>query len=125
MIPRFTAMCAPRWSPWRTLVRDACRVLSFSSLSGSMALICAGSLRLSSSLRNLASRSCATFCRGESFLAWAGRTNSSGFASRIFNEQSSNYARLATIGGSSDLHVHLHHADWYLRALYEGTQGGH
>src|SRR5450759_1888734 len=107
MIPRFTARCAPRWSPWRTFVRDARKVLSFSSFSGSMALICAGSLRPSSSLRNLASRSCAIFCRGESFLARAGRTNSSGFASRIFTEPSSNYARLATIGGASDLNVQL------------------
>src|SRR5450759_755981 len=116
MTPRFTAMCAPRWSPWRTFVRDARKVPSFSPVSGSMALICAGSLRPSSSLRNLASRSCATCCRGESFLARAGRTNSSGFASRIFIEQSSTYASLATIGGASDLHVQLRRAEWYLRA---------
>src|SRR5450756_2499244 len=125
MIPRFTAMCAPRWSPWRTFMRDAPKVPSFSPFSGSTALICAGSLRPSSSLRNLASRSCATFCRGESCLAWAGCTNSSGFASRIFNEQSSTYARLATIGGAGDLHVQLRRAEWYLRALCEGTPDGH
>src|SRR5450759_2277855 len=125
MTPRFTATCTPRWSPSRTFVRDARKVPSFSSFSGSMALICAGSLRLSSSLRNFASRSCAACCRGESCLAWAGRTNSSGFASRIFIEPSSNYASLATIGGASDLHVHLRRAEWYLRALYEGTPDGH
>src|SRR5450759_3240513 len=118
-------MCAPRWSPWRTFVRDARKVSSFSPFSGSTALICAGSLRLSSSLRNFASRSCATCCRGESFLARAGCTNSSGFASRIFIEPSSNYASLATIGGASDLHVQLRRAEWYLRALCEGTPDGH